>query len=690
MLFKEHNKQSTLFIGILTSIVLVILILFTFIAKRLYISDSKKLLSDIYIDSIHSVQDKTISNLTFSVNQLNKFSNQITKTNEFRELYESKNLRASIPAYINYTDYYKSLVNCKYIGIYDKRQNSFLHPETAGFDISVLENVIEEYNNGLSFYCSKSDDTEYVTYTTNTYNGFITIFVLSQNFFEEIYSNNEKYPIYIFWDDTIIYSSDNSDNTENISQISESFKNNNMTNGYMWVNNILYVCKKSANYSVISEIPKSLMNDYFSSTLNKISKILYMLLILSMLMCIFFFCFSEHIFKRQFGKAIYDTKANASKLVAMALNHAFIGELLTTEDYAALENKYSGYNYFRAVILQLDNFPTIQRENTPADISHIFSKIKAVCLEKATELNPIITRPHTDCIGMIIASENPVSSFVKSLSEIQKYAKNALNLTLTCAISDEASGYEQITDLCRSAYMRREQRFFTGFNSIISTEDSESENKEYPIDIENKIISALDANKFDECYNYIEQFIKIIHECNATCAREHITQLTFSIIKSSEYVKNNKKNNILNFEFIHRITECETIDRCINLIATIIPIFETPSQSSEISFLQLVLSMIEREYQNPDFDLNMIAEQLNLTPHYVGHKFQKLFGKTFSSHLAEYRIDKSKKLLTETDWKISYISTKCGFNSSSYFIRIFKKYTTISPSAYRELYKQIP
>ena len=89
MLFKVHNKQSTLFIGILTSIVLVILILFTFIAKKLYISDSKKLLSDIYIDSIHSVQDKTISNLTFSVNQLNKFSNQITKTNEFKELYES-------------------------------------------------------------------------------------------------------------------------------------------------------------------------------------------------------------------------------------------------------------------------------------------------------------------------------------------------------------------------------------------------------------------------------------------------------------------------------------------------------------------------------------------------------------------------------------------------------------------------
>ena len=166
--------------------------------------------------------------------------------------------------------------------------------------------------------------------------------------------------------------------------------------------------------------------------------------------------------------------------------------------------------------------------------------------------------------------------------------------------------------------------------------------------------------------------------------REYITQLMFSIVKSSEYIK---KNSNITFEFIHKITECETIDNCINLIATIIPIFEVQTTNTENSFLQLVLNMIEKEYYNPDFDLNMIAEHLNLTPHYVGHKFQKLFGETFSSHLAEFRINKSKKLLTETDWKISYIGTKCGFNSSSYFIRIFKKYNMLSPSAYRELYK---
>ena len=105
MLLKKHNKQNTFFVGMLTSIVLIILIIFTFIAKKLYIADSKKLLTETYIDSIYSVQDKTISSFNFSVNLLNKFSNQITKTGEFKELYKNKNSNTDILPYINYIDY---------------------------------------------------------------------------------------------------------------------------------------------------------------------------------------------------------------------------------------------------------------------------------------------------------------------------------------------------------------------------------------------------------------------------------------------------------------------------------------------------------------------------------------------------------------------------------------------------------
>lgn len=680
MRLKNYNKQSTVFVGILTSIVLIVLIFFTFIAKRLYVSDSKKLLTETYINSIYGVQDKTISNFNFSVNLLNKFSNQITKTTEFKELYSDKDSNTSISSYMNYINYYTSLTNSKYIGIYDKHSNSFLFSELSGMNSLVLNDAISAYNNGSSFYCNEYDNTEFVTYTTNTYNGFITVYVLSQNFFDEIYSGTEKYPFYLFWQNTPVYSFNTESFDCDINSISSRFKSKRTESGYIWVDDILYICKKSANYSVISAIPKYLMNDYFSSTLSNISKILYVLLFISILLSVIFFCFSERIFQIHSRNSTFDTK----RLITLALNHAFTGEFLTDEDIKALKKNYSDYKYIKAIVFQLDNFSTMQRENTPSDISHTLLMIKSACLEKSAEYSPIVARLHQDCIGLILASHTPIKSYVKILNEIQKYADNALNMTLTCTIG-ELSDNESIVDLCKRVYIQKEQRFFNGQNSIINADDSPKENEPpYPSDVENNIISALDANKFDECYNYIEQFIKLIHNCNASMARAYITQLAFSIVKSSEYIK---KNNNINFEFIHKMTECETIDKCINLIATIVPIFESPQKGTEISFLQLILNMIEKEYSNPDFDLNMIAEQLNLTPHYVGHKFQKLFGKTFSSHLAEFRINKSKKLLLETDWKISYIATKCGFSSSSYFIRIFKKYNMLSPSAYRELYK---
>ncbi len=217
------------------------------------------------------------------------------------------------------------------------------------------------------------------------------------------------------------------------------------------------------------------------------------------------------------------TKYITNKLVTSELYHAFNGEILANENESALENNYSGYRYFRVIILQLDNFAKIQQESTSADISRVMLIIKSICLEKAIDLNPSIACPQPDCIGMVLASHTSIDSFVKSLNEIQKYAEDMLSITLTCTISDEITDAAKIPNLCRNVFLLKEQRFFTGFNSIIDISSIINNNDaEYPAELETKIIQALDANKFDECYRYIEQFIQIIHNCNANSAQSYI------------------------------------------------------------------------------------------------------------------------------------------------------------------------
>ena len=72
-----------------------------------------------------------------------------------------------------------------------------------------------------------------------------------------------------------------------------------------------------------------------------------------------------------------------------------------------------------------------------------------------------------------------------------------------------------------------------------------------------------------------------------------------------------------------------------------------------------------------------------LSPAYFSRVFKKEMGVTFNSFLNEVRIEKSKSLLRNNDLKMVDIALMVGFESQSYFTKVFKKITGISPLQYR-------
>ena len=49
------------------------------------------------------------------------------------------------------------------------------------------------------------------------------------------------------------------------------------------------------------------------------------------------------------------------------------------------------------------------------------------------------------------------------------------------------------------------------------------------------------------------------------------------------------------------------------------------------------------------------------------------------------RMEKAKKLLQESEFKIYEISEICGYNSVKHFISAFKKYTGTTPMQYKNI-----
>jgi transcriptional regulator GlxA family with amidase domain len=59
-------------------------------------------------------------------------------------------------------------------------------------------------------------------------------------------------------------------------------------------------------------------------------------------------------------------------------------------------------------------------------------------------------------------------------------------------------------------------------------------------------------------------------------------------------------------------------------------------------------------------------------------------GENLSNYLNRLRVEKASSMLAETNLPISGIATACGFEDQSWFSKIFKSHTGLSPGKFRE------
>lgn len=90
-----------------------------------------------------------------------------------------------------------------------------------------------------------------------------------------------------------------------------------------------------------------------------------------------------------------------------------------------------------------------------------------------------------------------------------------------------------------------------------------------------------------------------------------------------------------------------------------------------------------QENYSAEFSLDDIAGHIGLSRSECCRYFKKKSGQTISDYLRQYRIRKSRGLLTESDISISQIAQSCGFSNQSYYTKEFRQMTGTTPKQYR-------
>jgi len=99
-------------------------------------------------------------------------------------------------------------------------------------------------------------------------------------------------------------------------------------------------------------------------------------------------------------------------------------------------------------------------------------------------------------------------------------------------------------------------------------------------------------------------------------------------------------------------------------------------------YLKKMNQFIEKNFDKL-ISLDDVSDYLGISKQYFCYIIKHEYNTTFINYLNKYRVEKAKLLLNNNETRINSISGQVGFSSDSYFIKVFKSITGLTPGEYQ-------
>lgn len=133
-------------------------------------------------------------------------------------------------------------------------------------------------------------------------------------------------------------------------------------------------------------------------------------------------------------------------------------------------------------------------------------------------------------------------------------------------------------------------------------------------------------------------------------------------------------NNLANSRKLLQKKYAKQVDSDVDILAT---------NSADHLFMEQCLACVEQNLDNPEFDVNMLAQAMNIGRTKLFLKIKGITGQTPNDFILNVRLKKAQMLLRQTDAKtVSEVAYEVGFNSPSYFIKRFRELYGQTPAQY--------
>ncbi|UOQ49950.1 helix-turn-helix transcriptional regulator [Gracilibacillus caseinilyticus] len=135
--------------------------------------------------------------------------------------------------------------------------------------------------------------------------------------------------------------------------------------------------------------------------------------------------------------------------------------------------------------------------------------------------------------------------------------------------------------------------------------------------------------------------------------------------------------------FIQQSEGLTTPDRVIKLKEEIMYEFAAKvAKSKKLKYTKVISQCqahIYKHLYDKELGLAKLAEDMKINKKYLSNLFKKEVGISISSYIQKVKIDEAKKLMFYSDYTLIQICSLLNFSDQSYFTKIFKKHTKMTP-----------
>ncbi len=260
---------------------------------------------------------------------------------------------------------------------------------------------------------------------------------------------------------------------------------------------------------------------------------------------------------------------------------------------------------------------------------------------------------------------------------------------------------EQIHDSYAEALDLLEQRFWFGATGITvygqkstatNTPEPDAASMPSPQASEwaDRLYYAVDIRSLDAAERVLSELMTVCHQAelaerDTKSLSSHVLSLALSRLPGSVSGSGPAVQACL--ALIPELYSAPTATSLIKLLlGGLEQLLQSINGGSHESVMKQMTDFIQRHYSD-NLKLELLAEVFNYNSAYLGKMFKTYTGESFNHFLDQVRLDHAKELLVQ-GMKVHKVASMVGYANVDYFHSKFKKYTGISPSAYREQVEQ--